>query len=110
MVMHQAKVTQHNIKLLLTKHRPMESHLRAMRRIARNQAKERNEPETPRKAHRRAVQAAVTEMRRKLYTKKVTKQRHSRQRTSRSMKAARGRGSTQLPVPARHPPTRYHPP
>ena len=38
-----------------------------MRREARQQAKDRSLPETPRKAHSRAVQAAVRSMREALY-------------------------------------------
>ena len=64
---HQARVTSHNRKLLISQHKPLHSHLRTMRKEARNQAKERHLPATPRKAHRRAVQAAVKEMRDKLY-------------------------------------------
>ena len=70
---HQAKVAQHNLTILPRQHKPMEAHLCTMRRHAHSQAKERNEPATPRKAHRRAVQAAVQEKREKLYTEHVTK-------------------------------------
>ena len=63
----QVKITQDNFKILLRQHSTIKSHLRTMRREARSQAKERAQPMTPRKAHRRAVQAAVKEMRAKLY-------------------------------------------
>lgn len=74
MIAHQAKVTAHNLRLRLTQHQTMKSHLRTMRRIARTQAKERTQPATPRKAQRRAVQAANIAMREKLYSKRVDRQ------------------------------------
>lgn len=66
MITHQAKVTSHNLQILLSQHKPMESHLRTMRRVARQQAKDRRLPMSPRKAHSRAVQAAVKSMRERL--------------------------------------------
>ena len=72
MITHQAKVTQHNLKILMSQHKPMETHFRTMRREARQQAKDRALPETPRKAHRRAVQAAVKAMRERLYAPRTT--------------------------------------
>ena len=62
LISHQVKVTQHNFKVLLRQHKPMQDHLRHMRRETSRQAKERNLPATPRKEHSRAVQAAVCEM------------------------------------------------
>ena len=70
---HQVRVTQHNTKILLRQHHTIQTHLRTMRLAARNQAKDRALPETPRKAHRRAVAAAVKEMREKLYSTRSTR-------------------------------------
>ena len=67
LIAHQVKVTQHNFKLLLRQHKPIETHFDTMKREARQQEKDHAKPETPRKAHRRAVQAAV----RKRYTCKT---------------------------------------
>jgi len=67
MITHQAKVTSHNLRILMTQHKPMASHFRTMRKEARQQAKDRRLPSTPKKAHSRAVQAAVKSMRAKLY-------------------------------------------
>mmetsp|Transcript_412 Transcript_412/g.615 ORF Transcript_412/g.615 Transcript_412/m.615 type:complete len:183 (+) Transcript_412:316-864(+) len=50
LIAHQVRVTQHNFKILLSRHKTMDVHLRTMRYEARNQAKERRQPETPRKA------------------------------------------------------------
>ena len=51
----------------------MESHLRTMREEARQQAKDQLLPDTPQKAHHQGVmQAAVKEMRTKLYAPKRT--------------------------------------
>ena len=114
LIAHQAKVTKHNLTLLLRQHKPMEDHLRTMRRQARNQARERNEPATPRKAHSRAVQAAVRDMREKLYAKKANRGRHQYSRGSSrttskvaSTSASSSRGS-RLTVRRPHP--RFHPP
>jgi hypothetical protein len=73
LITHQAKVSHHNFQCLLRRHKPMKTHLRTMRREARSQAKERAQPTTPRKVHSRAVQAAVQEMRHKLYAKRANK-------------------------------------
>ena len=113
-ISHQARVTQHNTRLLLRQHQSMQSHLRTMRRVARQQAKDRNLPATPRKAHRRAVQAANKTMREKLYAKQSqpTSTSDVRQRTStRSSrrKPNRDRRGTTRQVPT-CPPFRRHPP
>ena len=50
----------------------MSSHLHTMRREARAQAKAQNQPSTPKKAHSRAVQAAVKKMRENFYSKRNT--------------------------------------
>ena len=74
MITHQAKVTAPNLRILMMQHQTMHSHLRTMRRMARNQAKERKQPETPRKARPRVVQAANIAMREKLYAKKAARE------------------------------------
>ena len=81
MVTHQAKVTSHNLRILMSQHKPMESHLRTMRRIARQQAKNRKYPVSPRSA----VQAAVKSMRDKLYASRTSKRR-SRQPATNMMR------------------------
>jgi len=55
LIAHQVRVTKHNFKILLSRHKPMAAHLRTMRYEVRNQAKERRQPETPRKAHRMEI-------------------------------------------------------
>jgi len=88
LIMHQAKVTSHNLRVLLQHHKPMSSHLRTMRREARNQAKDQRLPPTPRKAHSRAVQAAVKLMKQRLYAPrcKSTQARNSRHPATRLSK------------------------
>mmetsp|Transcript_1987 Transcript_1987/g.3068 ORF Transcript_1987/g.3068 Transcript_1987/m.3068 type:complete len:602 (-) Transcript_1987:27-1832(-) len=108
LISHQVKVTHHNFRCLIRQHKPMKTHLRTMRCEARSQAKERQLPETPRKAHRRAVQAAVKEMRDKLYMKKsripmkIPSKRKPRKKPNNS-------GQRQL-FSAPSPPLRHHPP
>ena len=103
MVMHQAKVTQHNLKILLTKHKPMQSHFRTMRRIARQQVRERNELETPRKA--------VKDMREKLYAKRAsTKTTTQRQPQWRRRLSVGTSVRPRSPLHAQHPLLRHHPP
>mmetsp|Transcript_2298 Transcript_2298/g.3492 ORF Transcript_2298/g.3492 Transcript_2298/m.3492 type:complete len:223 (-) Transcript_2298:1449-2117(-) len=113
MIAHQIKVTQHNLKVLLSQHKPMHAHFRTMRREARTQAKERHLPSTPRKAHSRAVQAAVKEMRTKLYAPKVTTKTPKRASNKRNHhpssflpKSVISIQSLQSP----RPPLRQHPP
>ena len=118
MIAHQVKVTAHNFQLLLNQHQTIPSHLRTMRREARNQAKERTQPATPRKAHRRAVQAANIAMREKLYSKRsdsnnprlraILKQNQgvSRRRTERPAQSFLQR----IAVPGGDPVLRLHPP
>ena len=119
LINHQANVTQHNFKCLIRQHHSMKTHLRTMRREARAQAKERQLPETPRKAHRREVQAAVKEMKAKLYQKRrVISVQKSKRRKLNVLKTADGKsqcvdrvcGNTKLTVSAQRPPLRHHPP
>ena len=44
LITHQHGVTVHNQKVLLRQHKPLQSHFRAMRREARQQAKDRSLP------------------------------------------------------------------
>mmetsp|Transcript_750 Transcript_750/g.1138 ORF Transcript_750/g.1138 Transcript_750/m.1138 type:complete len:199 (+) Transcript_750:2038-2634(+) len=114
---HQVKVTQHNLKILLGQHKPMAVHFHTMRREARQQKKDQQLPATPTKAHSRAVQAAVREMRAKLYAPKVKHpkpQRKSRgkkttRHSQRSLKGAVNE-ATSLDVSTTRPPLRHHPP
>ena len=112
MISHQVKVTHHNFQCLLREHKPMPTHLRTMRREARAQAKARNQPATPRKAHSRAVQAAVKEMRNKLYSRRRTKStRQSRKPRStlrRTVLSADQNGQQSLTQD--RPTLRHHPP
>lgn len=115
LIAHQAKVTQYNLTRLMRQHKPMEAHLRTMRREARSQAKERHAPATPRKAHRRTVQAAVRAMREKLYAPKD--HRHRKRGTAKQSKGREvvpsnsavqcGQSTLQF---TRRPQPRYHPP
>ena len=105
MIAHQVWVTKHNLSILLSQHKPMQSHIRTMRREARAQAKERQQPNIPRKAHSRAVQAAVKAMRDKLNAKKGAKKR--RTSTARRSTLATGLGT---PRPPFCPSPRHHPP
>ena len=112
MISHQVKVTHHNFQCLLREHKPMSTHLRTMRREARAQAKACNQPATPRKAHSRAVQAAVKEMRNKLYSKrrtKSTKQPRNPKSTHRSTLFSTDQNGQQSLTQDR-PPLRHHPP
>jgi len=84
LIAHQVRVTNLNFSVLLRQHKPMHAHLRTMRREARSQAKERRLPVTPKRAHSRAVQAAVREMRIKLYTKRSTRKRKMQNRSRQS--------------------------
>ena len=117
LIRHQAKVTTHNFHCLVKQHASIKTHFRTMRREARSQAKERQLPETPRKAHRRAVQAAVKEMREKLYKKRraITVTRSRRMTRNRlpsdggETGKACGRRSRSSNTEQR-PPLRHHPP
>ena len=69
-IAHQVKVTKHNWSVLLRQHLPISCHLRAMRRVARCQAKERLQPTSNSNSRSRAIQAEVKSMKAKLYAKK----------------------------------------
>jgi len=58
------------MQILLRKRKPIESHIRTIRREARQQAKDHRLPLTPKKAHSCAIQAANKQMRMKLYASK----------------------------------------
>ena len=122
LMQHRLKVTSHNITMLLKQHQPMPSHLRTMRCLARQQAKDRMLPFTPTKARSRAVQEAVKVMRAKIYGKKA-----KHQRPHRSFRKERGRRQPRrlltttrgdIPLASRRPfsapecttPPRHHPP
>ena len=115
LIAHQGKVLNHNFNILLQEHRPMLAHLRTMRREARSQAKDHRLSETPRKAHSRAVQAAVREMRMRLYTRhhEGQKIRQHRHRNNSSLHQHQQRVLSLEHEGARpwsHPPLRQHPP
>mmetsp|Transcript_3786 Transcript_3786/g.5638 ORF Transcript_3786/g.5638 Transcript_3786/m.5638 type:complete len:105 (+) Transcript_3786:326-640(+) len=69
----------------------MKAHLCTMRREARSQAKECSQPETPRKAHSRAVQAVVKEMHEKLCTKRHLKGKPKSSKKSKTSKGNKSR-------------------
>jgi len=97
MITHQVKVTSHNLRILLSQHKPIESHFRTMRREARQQAKDRRLPISPRKAHSRAVQDAVKIMRAKLYAPKgldVKQRKRRRSDFGKSSKPRKARNDT----------------
>ena len=83
-----------------------------MQKAARRQRYERRQPETPRKAHRRQVQAAVKLMKARLYAPKL--KQTSRGRRSSRQPALHALKSVLLPattVTARlRPEPRHHPP
>ena len=117
LIAHQAKVTSHNLRVLLQQHKPMPSHLRTMRREARNQAKDRRLPSTPRKAHSRAVQAAVKLMRQRLYAPRCTStqarnRKHTGTRLSKvvAFKSKPSSRSQIVKEAVVQPTSRYHPP
>ena len=116
-IAHQVKVTAHNIQMLLRQHRSITSHFRTMRRIARNQAKERALPETPRKDRWRAVQARTAALCADSYkarSKKTssTSMKHKLRGTRKAI-AKRGKpgvGNTLSPYMKVRPSLRHHPP
>ena len=118
MIHHQAKVTSHNFRQLLSKHQSIDSHFRTMRRIARQQAKDRRSSASPRKARSRAVQAALKSMREKLYNfggkaSRPGKRHGYHQRMSAKRNIRRRKDSdlmTQRQLPVGGPAARYHPP
>mmetsp|Transcript_10007 Transcript_10007/g.14428 ORF Transcript_10007/g.14428 Transcript_10007/m.14428 type:complete len:175 (-) Transcript_10007:695-1219(-) len=115
LINHQIKVTAHNFKVLLRQHKPMGMHITTMSKIVRRQARERSKPITSKRAHSRAVQAAVKAMKAKLYaprdknTGKKTRRRSdygkSRKKKGRkpSTKTATGL-TTSKPTLHKHPP------
>mmetsp|Transcript_749 Transcript_749/g.1134 ORF Transcript_749/g.1134 Transcript_749/m.1134 type:complete len:233 (+) Transcript_749:1648-2346(+) len=123
MIMHQATATSHNFKILMKQHKPIQTHFRTMRREARQQAKDRRLPASPRKAHSRAVQREVKLMRAKLYSSQQKRQRPAnRKRVSRAHQSGQDSSATTQASSSRHfhlstdeipslcPPLRYHPP
>ena len=82
----------------------------AMRREARAQAKDRRQPDTPHQAHSRAVQAAVKEMRDKLYAKKGEKGQRSLKQLNRSASAEASTCRQGRSCSIVRPPPRHHPP
>jgi hypothetical protein len=113
LIRHQEKVTKHNFKILLSQHRPMATHFRTMRKEARQQAKDRALPVTPRKAHRREVQAANQRMREKLYAP-IPNPRTKKQSTRRPKTQVQRPQTTvhpsQVVSSPPHSPLRQHPP
>lgn len=123
MIMHQATATSHNFKILMKQHKPIQTHFRTMRREARQQAKDRRLPASPRKAHSRAVQAAVKLMRAELYSSKKKRRRPAnRKKTSRAYQSGQDSSAADQASSSRHfhsstgeipssrPPLRHHPP
>ena len=113
-IFHQARVTQHNARLLLRQHQSIPSHFRTMRCVARQQAKDRHLPVTPKKAHRRAVQAANKEMREKLYAKQYQPTSNSGVKKRNSTKPSKRTHNSDSRDKTRQiitcPPLRRHPP
>jgi len=113
LIRHQEKVIKHNFKILLSQHRPMATHFRTMRKEARQQAKDRALPVTPRKAHRREVQAANKRMREKLYAPKPTpipKKQHTRRLKTQVQRPRVNEKTSQVVSSPPHSPLRQHPP
>jgi hypothetical protein len=113
LIQHQIKVTNHNLKVLLKQHISIPTHVSNMQNAARRQRYERRQPETPRKAHRRAVQAANKLMRERLYAPKANRNQQSRH-PSRSKSSRPPHDATTIrPVTTDatvHPTPRHHPP
>ena len=84
--------------------------LQAAERLARQQAKECNEPEMPRKAHCRAVQAAVKDMREKLYARRSTSKPSTKRRPRGRQPSVRVCDRTHSRLLDQRPSQRYHPP
>jgi len=84
----------------------MQSHITNMQKQARNQRYERRQPETPRKAHRRAVQAANKQMRERLY---APKEQSQKSRPPRKAPRRPPDASSHIASLGR-PPLRHHPP
>jgi hypothetical protein len=103
LVQHQIKVTKHNFTVLLKQHVPIPNHFKNMQKSARRQRYARRQPLTPRKAHSRAVQAAVKIMRDRLYASKE-------QTRLQSCIATRPSRAPLTTRPSAHPNPRYHPP
>jgi hypothetical protein len=113
LIQHQIKVTTHNLKVLLKQHISIPTHVSNMQNAARRQRYERRQPETPRKAHRRAVQAANKLMRERLYAPKANRNQQ-RRHPSRSKSSRPPHDATTIrPVTTDatvHPTPRHHPP
>ena len=115
LIKHQVKVTAHNARVLLKQHLPVTAHFRNMQKIARKQRYERRQPDTPRKAHSRRIQAANKQMRDRLYTKRipVTKGRSCNRKNKRNQCMPSHivtRQARRSPDYAEHPSPRQHPP
>ena len=113
LIAHQMKVTQHNLRALIKQHLPIPTHLTNMEQTARRQAIERMQPDTPCKAHRRAIQSANKQMREKLYQASSTK-RNAKKKTRRTPRSRRLHGHTVQDSPTLQrtctfPPLRHHP-
>mmetsp|Transcript_13495 Transcript_13495/g.19359 ORF Transcript_13495/g.19359 Transcript_13495/m.19359 type:complete len:123 (+) Transcript_13495:1776-2144(+) len=111
LISHRVKVTKHNFQILLRQHKPMQSHLRTMRKEAREQARDRSLPTTPRKEHNRAVQEAVKAMKAKLYSSKRADHKGSRKPCStKTHRLPSTHRRPRLATATQHPPLRHHPP
>ena len=105
LINHQIKVTAHNFKVLLRQHKPMDMHLTTMSKIVRRQARARSKPITPRKAHSRAVQAAVKAIKAKLYApraKNTGKKKRHRSDFGKSKKKQGRKPSTKITICLTH--------
>jgi len=109
LIAHQLKVTKHNAKALLRQHIPIQAHFRNMQRIARGQRFEKRQyRHSPNRAHRREVQAAIIEMRKKLYaSKKILPKVTLRRKRS---PIQQPRVEILNMTPSTHPSPRLHPP
>ena len=70
LIKHQAKVSAHNMRVLLRQHRPIQEHFKSMDQTAKKQATQRlrsSHRESIRSAHSRRVQKDVKAMRMRLY-------------------------------------------
>ena len=109
LIKHQMRVTQHNLKVLMRKHIPIQQHFRTMQQIARKQRYERRQPDSPRKAQRRAVQIAVKQMKEKLYSRRSPR-KPRRCRDTRDGRRIVGSSGIMGASAITHVRPRYHPP
>ena len=97
LIHHQARVTVHNMKLLMRQHKPIPEHFKAMTEASKKLSNRRSKQQS--RAHSKRVQHDVKAMRMRLYRSIASPDRAS----------CAGYPATS-PSPRRHPRPRRHPP